>query len=419
MKELPAFWGCGNLPDFTALLLTGRLPRHKKRSSQRHINFEECKGNCEPPKKQMKIISLVGARPQFIKAAPVGRALRAEECEVVLVHTGQHYDNEMSAIFFRELEIPKPDYNLGVGSGSHGWQTGQMLIQIEEALLEEKPDWMLVYGDTNSTLAGALAAAKLHVPVAHVEAGLRSYNRRMPEEINRVLTDHASDLLFCPTQTAVDNLTRENITRGVHNVGDVMYDAVLHNIKLAKKSSKVLEELDLEPGKYLLATVHRPVNTDNEDNLRNILMALNTLNEVIVFPAHPRVRKAINRQGLHINSHIQLIKPVGYLDMLTLEKAARMILTDSGGVQKEAYWLGVPCVTLREETEWVETVQAGWNVLVGPDAKQIIETVNVFQPPRERPNLFGDGRASQYIAASLVGSEVSSQKNGARPPRFL
>ena len=349
----------------------------------------------------MKVLSVVGARPQFIKAAPVSRELRKEHDEI-LVHTGQHYDYFMSAVFFDELGIPKPDYNLGVGSASHGRQTGEMLIRIEEVLLKERPDWVLVYGDTNSTLASSLAAAKLHIPVAHVEAGLRSFNREMPEEINRVLTDHVSDLLFCPTETAVRNLAREGITERVHNVGDVMYDAVLHNIGIAEQRSHILERLGIEPKAYLLATVHRPQNTDRAENLRSILSAFNALDEVIVLPAHPRTSEAIGRLGYPLRSHVKLIKPVSYLDMLVLEKHARLILTDSGGVQKEAYFFGVPCVTLRPETEWVETVEAGWNVLVGADGERMVEAVRRFQPTGERAAIFGNGRASEMVAKLLL-----------------
>jgi UDP-GlcNAc3NAcA epimerase len=351
----------------------------------------------------MKVASVVGARPQFIKAAPVGKALRAAGHTEILVHTGQHYDDEMSAVFFRELEIPEPDYSLGVGSGPHGWQTGHMLIRIEEVLLAERPDWVLVYGDTNSTLAGALAAVKLHIPMAHVEAGLRSSNREMPEEINRILTDHVSDLLFCPTETAVRNLASEGITEGVYNVGDVMYDAVLHNIGIAEQRSRVLERLGIEPKAYLLATVHRPRNTDRAENLHAILSAFNALDELVVFPTHPRTSEAIERLGYRLRSHVKLIEPVSYLDMLVLEKNARLILTDSGGVQKEAYFFAVPCVTLREETEWVETVEAGWNVVVGASRMEIVSAVNGSNRPQTRPPaVFGGGRAAYRIVARLL-----------------
>ncbi len=348
----------------------------------------------------MKIITIVGARPQFIKAAPVSRVLRRAHTEI-LIHTGQHYDYEMSAVFFEELNIPAPDYNLGVGSASHGKQTGEMLERIESVLLEEEPDLVLVYGDTNSTLAGALAAIKLHIPVAHVEAGLRSFNRAMPEEINRVLTDHASDVLFCPTDTAIQNLSAEGITSGVHNVGDVMYDALLYNIEIAQQRSRILDKFQIAPEEYLLVTAHRPRNTDHRARLISILDALNQIDAPIIFPAHPRTQQAIERIDYRFEPHIRLIEPVGYLDMLVLAKHARMILTDSGGVQKEAYLLGTPCITLREETEWVETLSGGWNVLVGADGEKIITLVEDHTPQAERQPVFGDGQASQKILAVL------------------
>jgi UDP-GlcNAc3NAcA epimerase len=357
----------------------------------------------------VKILSIVGARPQFIKAAPVGRALR-KSADGILVHTGQHYDHELSAVFFQELDIPEPDVNLGVGSGPHGWQTGQMLMRIEEILLEAKPDWVLVYGDTNSTLAGALAAVKLHIPVAHVEAGLRSFNRRMPEEHNRVLTDHAADLLFCPTQTAVDNLAAEGITEGVHLVGDVMFDALLYNAGLAAQRSDVLRRLDLMTEQYALVTVHRPRNTDHPARLQAILNALEEVGHKtpVVFPLHPRTRQAIanlpSSPDLDTpHSDLRLIEPVGYLDMLALEQHARVILTDSGGVQKEAYLFEKPCITLREETEWVETVEAGWNLLVGADCETIVAAARDFRPRGTPPPVFGDGHASERIVAVLTG----------------
>jgi UDP-GlcNAc3NAcA epimerase len=307
----------------------------------------------------------------------------------------------MSAVFFEELGIPEPDYNLGVGSASHGRQTGDMLIRIEDTLREERPGCVLVYGDTNSTLAGALAAAKLHIPVGHIEAGLRSFNRQMPEEINRVLADRIADLLFCPTETARHNLAKEGITKGVFNVGDVMYDAVLHSIDVLGRRTHILGTLDLDPGLYLLATIHRPSNTDKPQNLSSILAAFNELGEDVVFPAHPRTSQAIARTDCQLSSRIRLMEPVSYLDMLALEKNARLILTDSGGVQKEAYFFGVPCVTLREETEWIETTEAGWNVLVGTSKEKIIEAVQEFRPQGQRPKVFGDGKASQSIAQHL------------------
>jgi UDP-N-acetylglucosamine 2-epimerase len=348
----------------------------------------------------MKVASIVGARPQFIKAAPLDRELHRDH-QHVLIHTGQHYDYAMSAVFFDELGIPEPDYNLGVGSASHGKQTGEMLIGIEETLIREQPHCVVVYGDTNSTLAGALAAAKLHLPLAHVEAGLRSYNRSMPEEINRVLTDHAADLLFCPTETAVGNLAREGITQGVYNVGDVMYDALLQSTDAVRRSSRYLDTLDVQGGSYLLVTVHRAGNTDDAEKLTSILEALDEVEETVLFPAHPRTRQATDGVGHAPASHVRLLEPVSYLEMLVLEKNARMVLTDSGGVQKEAYFFAVPCVTLREETEWVETVQAGWNTLVGAKKERILEAVRTFQPQGEPPQVFGDGKASQKMTQHL------------------
>jgi UDP-GlcNAc3NAcA epimerase len=349
----------------------------------------------------MKILTVVGARPQFIKAAPVSKALRSAGYSEYLVHTGQHYDHAMSQIFFDELSIPQPDINLGVGSGSHGRQTGEMIIRLEETIQEQKPDWVLVYGDTNSTLAGALAAVKLHVPLAHVEAGLRSFNREMPEEHNRVLTDHCADLLFCPTQTAVDNLVREGITYQAHLVGDTMYDAVLQFAESACQRSTILQTLGLEPKKYLLVTVHRPYNTDNPENLRSILSALVECGETVIFPVHPRTRARMAESELSAllsNARkLHLIDPVGYLDMLMLQQHARMLLTDSGGIQKEAYFFRVPCVTLRSETEWIETVESGWNVLVGASTEKILEALTRRPPAERSEEHYGSGNASQKI----------------------
>ena len=348
----------------------------------------------------MKVASIVGARPQFIKAAPLDRELR-QLCTHVLIHTGQHYDYSMSAVFFEELHIPEPDHNLEVGSASHGQQTGEMLIRIEETLQRERPDCVVVYGDTNSTVAGALAAAKLHLPVAHVEAGLRSFDRSMPEEINRVLTDHLADVLFCPTETARSNLSHEGIAQSVFNFGDVMYDAVVQSLDVLRSPSGLLSSLDVEPGSYLLVTVHRPANTDHDENLLSILDALGETGEEIIFPAHPRTAQALARLGRETPSNVRVLEPVSYVNMLKLEKEARLILTDSGGMQKEAYFLGVPCVTLREETEWVETVEAGWNILVGAGKDRILQAVRGFQPQGDRPGVFGDGRASEKIARQL------------------
>jgi UDP-N-acetylglucosamine 2-epimerase len=348
--------------------------------------------------KPLTIVTIVGARPQFIKAAAVSRVLRARHREV-LVHTGQHYDANMSAIFFDELGIPPPDVNLAVGSAGHGAQTGAMLAKIEEVLLAEHPDWVLVYGDTNSTLAGALAAAKLRIPVAHVEAGLRSFNRAMPEEINRVLTDHLSDLLLCPSQTAIDNLAREGITRSVILVGDVMADAL--RLAAERADTPVLESFGVQPGDYALATVHRAENTDDPLRLQGILIGLTLLDMPVIFPAHPRARRAIAALEWTPPAHVRLVEPVGYLGMVALMRGARVILTDSGGVQKEAYWLGVPCVTLRDETEWVETVAHGWNTLVGADPERIVAAARRPYPTTPHPPLYGDGHAAERCVAAL------------------
>ncbi|GAW94008.1 non-hydrolyzing UDP-N-acetylglucosamine 2-epimerase [Calderihabitans maritimus] len=354
----------------------------------------------------MKIATIVGARPQFIKAAPVSRELRKHHQEII-IHTGQHYDYNMSAVFFEEMDIPRPDYNLGVGSGNHGWQTGRMLEGVEEVLLKESPDLVLVYGDTNSTLAGALAASKMHIPVAHVEAGLRSYNKRMPEEQNRVLTDHISSLLFCPTETAVQNLHREGITTGVYLVGDVMYDALVYNLAIAREKSDILERLQMFPGEYVLATVHRAENTDDLANLQNIVEALTRIDSPVVFPLHPRTKARLIEADLlnflEVNDCVLLIPPVSYLDMLVLVSNAEVVLTDSGGVQKEAYILGVPCITLREETEWVETVAAGWNILTGTRPEKILSAIMRMRSTDlpERKPVFGDGQASMKIISIL------------------
>ncbi|HEX2988253.1 MAG TPA: UDP-N-acetylglucosamine 2-epimerase (non-hydrolyzing) [Chloroflexota bacterium] len=374
----------------------------------------------------MVILSVVGARPQFIKAAPVSRALRAAGHLEVLVHTGQHYDERMSEIFFSELEIPAADYNLGVGSGSHGLQTGRMLMLLEEVLVGESPDWVLVYGDTNSTLAAALAAVKLQIPLAHLEAGLRSYNRAMPEEHNRVLTDHCSDMLLCPTRTAVDNLAREGITRAVHLVGDTMYDAVLQHCQVAGQLSNILDREGLAPKGYLLATVHRPYNTESPEALRDIVLALEEIGDPVIFPVHPRTRQRISKlEGLAALaaslSHVRMIEPVGYLDMLMLEQNARLILTDSGGMQKEAYFFGVPCITLRPETEWVETVETGRNVLVGANRGRIVEAASVdYGSHTDSPPLFGDGRASHSVVRLMEeGCPIVGDESGDRSPMHM
>src|SRR5215471_1912798 len=355
----------------------------------------------------MKVLSIVGARPEFVQAAPVSRVLRQRHQEV-LVHTGQHYDYRMSQLFFEQLDLPAADYNLGVGSGSHGRQTGEMLAALEEVICAERPDWVVIRGDTNSTLAGALVAAKLRVPVAHVEAGERSFNREMPEEINRVVADRLSDLLFCISPGAVHNLMAEGITNGVHWVGDVMLDAVLNMSSIASQRSTILSELGVRHGEYVLCTVHRAANTDLAHNLRNVVTALNRMPAPVIFPVHPRARHALAALDPHFESHVRTIPPVGYLDMLALEQAADAILTDSGGVTREAYFLGVRCITLRDETEHVGTVHAGWNVLVGTEPERVLEAWRGFHPTAVRPPIFGDGQAAEHIVGILEHAGASS-----------
>jgi UDP-N-acetylglucosamine 2-epimerase len=365
-----------------------------------------------------RVTSIVGARPQFIKAAAVSRAIvehnkKSPDHPIVekIVHTGQHYDENMSQIFFEELEIPPPDYNLGVGSGPHGKQTGKMLERIEDVLLKEKPYCVIVYGDTNSTLAGALAAAKLHTAIAHVEAGLRSFNRQMPEEINRVLTDHIATLLFCPTDTAVKNLEAEGITQGVHQVGDVMYDSILFYTRKAKAiESKTLKKLNIQSKSYYLATVHRAENTDDGVRLAHILEAFNeiaTEDCPAILPLHPRTVGYVHKHGLTFGSNVKVTQPVSYLEMVALENNAKTILTDSGGVQKEAYFLGVPCITLRNETEWVETVKSGWNTLAGVDRQKIVDAVKKSEnkPDRQHQTLYENGRSAEKICEILLESQ--------------
>ncbi len=326
----------------------------------------------------MKIISVVGARPQFIKLSALSKELRKKHQEIIL-HTGQHYDDELSKIFFSQLSIPEPDYNLGIGSAEHGEQTGRMLKGIEEVLLFEKPDLVIVYGDTNSTLAGALAAVKQKIPVAHVEAGLRSFKKSMPEEVNRVLTDHISSLLFCPTRTSVQNLKKEGITKGVYLVGDVMYDSLREHMKRAEENSQIMKKLNLSKKDFYLITIHRAENTDIKENLIKIAQILAQLDKKTVFPIHPRTKKFLSEfnllDKLESKDHLVLIDPVSYLDMLVLEKNAKCILTDSGGVQKEAFFLKTLCLTLREETEWVETLKNGFNQLVGLEVNKVIKRI--------------------------------------------
>ncbi len=348
----------------------------------------------------MKLLTIVGARPQFIKAAAFSRIARQRHTEV-LVHTGQHYDTQLSDVFFDELALPRPDYHLGVGSGSHGVQTAQMLERIEPVIVKEQPDRVVIYGDTNSTLAGALAAAKLGVPIAHVEAGLRSGVRDMPEEINRIVADRLSTYLFAPTNTAVENLAREGITAGVTLTGDIMYDALLRHAAIAAGKSRVVRELGLVPGGFVLATVHRAANTDDPARLADIVDALQLLHEPVVLPMHPRTRAALMGTDIEVEPPVRVIDPVGYLDMLALEQAARMVLTDSGGVQKEAYLLGVPCVTLRDETEWTETLDGGWNVLAGADTERILAAARRPRPAGAPAPVFGDGHAAELMVEAL------------------
>jgi UDP-GlcNAc3NAcA epimerase len=352
----------------------------------------------------VKILSVVGARPEFVQAASVSRALR-ERHQEILVHTGQHYDYAMSQAFFDDLDLPAPDYNLEVGSGSHASQTGQMLVRLEEVMQRERPNLVIVRGDTNSTLSGALAASKLGFPIVHIEAGERSFDRAMPEEINRLVADRLSDIHLCVSQTAIAQLAAEGIHKSVHWTGDVMLDATLSNITIAMKRSTVLERFDLRPGQYVLATVHRAVNTDDPQNLQQILTAFSASGETVVFPVHPRTCAALEQLPVKCGPNVKLVNPVGYLDMLVLEKHARMIATDSGGVQREAYFLGVPCLTLRTETEWNETVVVGWNVLVGAESARILAAWTTFTPSADRPPIFGDGHAGKRIAAVI--DEVS------------
>jgi UDP-N-acetylglucosamine 2-epimerase len=372
--------------------------------------------------KKIKILSIVGARPQFVKAAAVSRAIithnqNSSDSTIIekIIHTGQHYDENMSKVFFDELKIPRPAINLEVGSGLHGQQTGVMLERLEKVFVEERPDWVLIYGDTNSTLAAALAAAKLHIPVAHVEAGLRSFNRKMPEEINRVVADHLSALLLCPTDTAVKNLADEGVIKGVHQLGDVMYDSVLFNSRLAENSSDVIKRLALKEKAFYLATIHRAENTDDPARLTGILSAFERIDKPIILPLHPRTKKTLGAGLEKLDSNITIVEPVPYLDMLMLEKNARLILTDSGGVQKEAYWFDVPCVTLRDETEWVELVEAGCNQIVGADTTAILSAVEKAeqkadkQLPSDSAELYGDGHSAEKIVEIICNTVEHSK----------
>jgi UDP-N-acetylglucosamine 2-epimerase len=345
----------------------------------------------------MKIATIVGARPQFIKTAPVSKELRRRHQEV-LVHTGQHYDDELSGIFFRELDIPPPDYELGIGSGSHGRQTGLMLVALEEVLEKERPDWVMVYGDTNSTLAGALAASKLHLPIAHVEAGVRSYNRLMPEEVNRVLTDHLASLLFCPSFTAMSNLGREGIQEGVWHVGDVMRDAMLRFLPVACARSSILARLRLEPKSYGLLTLHRAENVDGPERLMKLLRAVSRIDIPVIFIVHPRTRNHLAELGsFAFSKQLRPVDPIGYLDMLVLQSNARIILTDSGGVQREAHFLSVPSIIIRKETEWPELLEAGASRLAEEDLDIVMHDLLQLPQPSVPCAAFGNGDASLKI----------------------
>jgi UDP-N-acetylglucosamine 2-epimerase len=350
----------------------------------------------------VRLLSITGNRPQFIKAAPLHAAL-AGRVELVSLDTGQHYDRELAAIFYEELGLAEPELRLHVGSGTHAEQTARILVGVERAIRERRPDGVVIYGDTNSTLAAALAAAKEQVPIAHVEAGLRSFDRRMPEEVNRVVADSLSALLLCPSAVAVENLEREGITRGVHVVGDVMVDVARLIAPAAAARSALPGSLGLEPGGYLLATFHRQSNTV-EPGLGRIVEGLSSLAEPVVLPLHPRTRAALEHAGLlvELEREVRVLPPLGYGDFTALLRAARLCLTDSGGVQKEAYLHGVPCVTLRDTSEWVETIDAGWNVLVGDDPQALRGAVADLMPPALRPELYGDGHAAGQIAARLA-----------------
>ena len=347
----------------------------------------------------MKIVTIIGARPQFIKASILSLEFSKDQSiEEVIIHTGQHFDHNMSQIFFEEMLIPPPRYNLGVQNLSHGAMTGRQLEKVEEILLKEKPDFVLVYGDTNSTLAGSLAAAKLHIPIAHVEAGLRSFNKKMPEEVNRVLTDHLSELLFVPTSVAVKNLKKEGINvNKIKIVGDVMYDAALHFGKIAEEKSKILEKLNIENNQYILATVHRPENTDHPEKLKNIISALSDSPLRVVMPIHPRTKKKINDYNIQHNNQLEFIEPVGYLDIVMLEKNACKIATDSGGIQKEAYFHGVPCITMRDETEWIELIEMGANQIVGSSREKIRQALYNNIDKFETNSVYGTGDTSLKI----------------------
>ena len=355
---------------------------------------------------------IVGARPNFIKIAPICMALKENsKFPFKILHTGQHYDQIMSDIFFQELNIPSPDYNLHIGSGSHGSQTGKMMIKLEELCLEEDFSAMVVIGDVNSTLAGALVASKLHIPVVHIESGLRSFNRSMPEEINRIVTDHVSDLLFAPTRIGMENLEKEGLSKRSVFSGDVMYDMTLKGQELAKEKSNILDELNLEPGQYFLATLHRPYNVDDPIILQEIMNGFSQLEKPVLLSAHPRLRKNLERNNISPGANIRITQPFGYLDFLNLEQHAQKIITDSGGIQKEAFFVQTPCITLRPETEWIETVETGANILVTDrSTKSILEAVEKNIQPNYQSRPYGNGDASEIIVNAMHSQFFTNQE---------
>jgi len=384
-------------------------------------------------KKKLKLLTVIGARPQIIKAAALSRAIKnnfADQLQEIIVHTGQHYDENMSAVFFDELGIPQPDYNLSVGSASHGVQTARMIEGIEKILLDEKPDYLVLYGDTNSTLAGAVAASKIHIPIVHIEAGLRSFNKSMPEEINRILCDHSATLLFSPTKTGFDNLLNEGFKAennapfhidnpGIYHCGDVMYDNSKHFADLAMQNTTLLKDLDLEKSPFILCTIHRNANTDEPKRLQQIFEALLEIvslsGQTIVLPLHPRTSKLLKTnlqeetyQAIVNHEKIKLIAPVSFLAMIALEKQATMIITDSGGVQKESYFFQKPCIILRPETEWKEIVEAGAAVIADASKEKIVNAWKVFHanPPTYYPEIFGDGDAASFICGEMLKNKV-------------
>jgi len=341
----------------------------------------------------MKVLSVVGARPQFIKLAPLSQEIQKYH-QAIIVHTGQHFDEEMSKLFFQDLNITEPDYNLEISGGTHGEQTGKMIIEIEKVLMNEKPAVVIVFGDTNSTLAGSLASSKLNIPTIHIEAGLRSFNRTMPEEINRIVADHTSDFLFAPTDTAIKNLYNEGLKEKSFLTGDIMVDSLNMAYKLAKKKVTEFNQYS----NYYLLTLHRPYNVDNPTNLERILTNLGLLDKQILFPVHPRTRNIIKQYRITLSDNFKLLKPLGYIEFINLQFNAKKIITDSGGIQKEAYILKKPCITLRSETEWIETVESGWNLLLNPDSgEKMLQKIEEFEPPLSHPLLFGEKVSKKMV----------------------